>query len=155
MDCEIDVHLLSPLNLFFLVCQSYFCVPLQQTSMANGRVEIHDPLDNHDDLNGPSSDADSLQNTLEYRLLMAYTKKRQRLRQKRIQLSFKDEGPLPDQSQEETTPTKTKKKMKWKMMSTILVCVKPQTAKRPKESEAENIIFEEGFRSGKEANVLI
>ncbi|XP_019753133.1 apoptosis facilitator Bcl-2-like protein 14 isoform X2 [Hippocampus comes] len=115
--------------------------------MANGRVEIHDPFANHDDLSGPSSDADSLQNTLEFRLLMAYTKKRQRLRQKRSQLSVKDGGPLPDRSQEETTPTKTKKKIKWKILPSILVCVKPQTAKRPKESEAENIVFEEGFRS--------
>ncbi|XP_051911669.1 apoptosis facilitator Bcl-2-like protein 14 isoform X2 [Hippocampus zosterae] len=113
--------------------------------MANARVEIHDPFGNHDDLSAPSSDAEGLQNTLEFRLLMAYTKKRQRLRQKRSQVVVKDQGPLPDRSEEETTPKKTK--IKFKMMSRILACVKPKTVKCPKESEAENIVVEEGFRS--------
>ncbi|XP_061125371.1 diacylglycerol kinase iota-like isoform X4 [Syngnathus typhle] len=83
--------------------------------MANGRVEIHDPSANLNDLSRP--DADNLQDTLAFRLLMAYTKRRRRRWEKKSQTSVEDVAPdstrtwlLPAESQEEAPPPKTKRK---------------------------------------------
>ncbi|XP_037098721.1 apoptosis facilitator Bcl-2-like protein 14 [Syngnathus acus] len=122
--------------------------------MANGRVEIHDPLANLNDLSRP--DADNLQDTLEFRLLMAYTKRRRRRWEKKSQTSVEDGAPdstrtclLPAESQEEAPPPKTKKKKKWKRLPNILMCIKPQPEKCHHEAQGENAVVERfgGFRS--------
>ncbi|XP_077356186.1 uncharacterized protein LOC144003619 [Festucalex cinctus] len=123
--------------------------------MANGRIEIHDPFSNHNNLSEPTSDADSLQNMLEFRLLMAYTKRRRRRQEMKSQSSVDEGGPdsthtclLPAESQEETTPTKPKKKKKWKRLPSFLICIKPQTEKHDKVAEGENTVVEPSGRFG-------
>ncbi|XP_049616463.1 apoptosis facilitator Bcl-2-like protein 14 [Syngnathus scovelli] len=119
--------------------------------MANGRVEIHDPFAN-------LNDADNLQDMLEFRLLMAYTKRRRRRWEKKSQTSVEDGAPdstrtclLPAESQEEATPPppKTKKKKKWKRLPNILMCIKPQPEQCHNEAEGENAVVERfgGFPS--------
>ncbi|KAM9772582.1 apoptosis facilitator Bcl-2-like protein 14 [Syngnathus typhle] len=116
--------------------------------MANGRVEIHDPLANLNDLSRP--DADNLQDMLEFRLLMAYTKRRRRRWEKKSQTSVEDGAPdstrtclLPAESQEEASPPpKTKKKKKWKRLPNILMCIKPQPDKCHIEAEGGNAVVE-------------
>ncbi|XP_077401697.1 uncharacterized protein LOC144035669 isoform X2 [Vanacampus margaritifer] len=124
--------------------------------MANERVEIYDPFANHDDLSGPTSDTGNLQSMLEFRLLMAYTKRRQRRQEKKSQSSVDEGDPdsthtclLPAESQEETTPTKTKKKRKWRRLPSFLICIKPQMEKNHNEAEGENTVVERSgsFRS--------
>lgn len=52
-----------------------FFLAQQKTSMANGHVEIHDPFSTNDSLKS-SSDQDGMDDTVEFRLLMAYAKRR-------------------------------------------------------------------------------
>ncbi|XP_057710752.1 apoptosis facilitator Bcl-2-like protein 14 [Corythoichthys intestinalis] len=111
--------------------------------MANGRIEIHDPFANQNDLGAPTSGEDGLQNTQEFRLLMAYTKRRRCQINTHRLLVEQLPSDSPAKSNEET-PTKTKKRKKWKRLPRILMCIKPETDKRSKMPEMD--IVERGFR---------
>lgn len=113
--------------------------------MANGQVEIHDPFSNHNGLTDsiadcdhkPTSDSDSMEDTLEFRLLMAYAKRRRPRKESRP----KKESPPQDSlitggtdvngsaSQPETkTITEKKKKRKgWRRLPSILRCISSKT----------------------------
>lgn len=111
--------------------------------MANGHVEIHDPFSNN---NGPksgsgsdpksSSDQDGMDDTVEFRLLMAYAKRR---RPASGAASPTGNGPDPKQgTSSPDTPAngtklptteeekKKKKKRSRVKLSKLLSCLKPQ-----------------------------
>ncbi|XP_075967760.1 uncharacterized protein LOC142971048 [Anarhichas minor] len=107
--------------------------------MANGHVEIHNPfssLDGTTDLK-PTSDSDSMEDTVELRLLMAYAKRRRPQRE-----SPQKESPSQDvlvcggldanelSSPQTTEKEKKKKKRRMMMMMkgwrNIFSCIKPQ-----------------------------
>ncbi|XP_022604701.1 uncharacterized protein LOC111224480 [Seriola dumerili] len=120
--------------------------------MAKGHIEIHDPISNHNDLKSstvgdatPTSDAESMEDTVELRIMMAYAKRRQL---KKDPKSPKEDdqvvtnghthanGPSSPQTPAQTeTDVTEKKKEKKKMRKSkalkhlrgIFSCVKPQT----------------------------
>ncbi|XP_061618885.1 apoptosis facilitator Bcl-2-like protein 14 isoform X2 [Phyllopteryx taeniolatus] len=111
---------------------------LKQSNMANGRVEIYDPFANHNDLSGVTPEADNLQHMLEFRLLMAYTKRRRR-REKKSQLPVEEGGTGSAQIVlAESHKEKTKKKKKWKRLPSIFRCIKPEMDNSHKEPEGQN-----------------
>ncbi|XP_054481031.1 apoptosis facilitator Bcl-2-like protein 14 [Anoplopoma fimbria] len=101
--------------------------------MANGHVEIHNPFSNHNgstDRNHKStSDPESMEDTVEFRLLMAYAKRR--LPQKEsppqdtpslVSLSLQTpDGP----EKEEKKKNKKRRMIRWRR--NILSCIKPKT----------------------------
>ncbi|XP_023150623.1 apoptosis facilitator Bcl-2-like protein 14 [Amphiprion ocellaris] len=110
--------------------------------MANGHVEIHDLLSAHHSPSSCSdpestSDSDRMDDTVEFRIMMAFAKRR-RPQQQQQQDSNPDDGPVkdsrdangtttPSQTPEKTEGKKKRKKKGWKRLSSILRCVKPQT----------------------------
>ncbi|KAK9525890.1 hypothetical protein VZT92_016561 [Zoarces viviparus] len=121
--------------------------------MANGHVKIHDPfssLDGTTDLK-PASDSDSMEDTVELRLLMAYAKRRGPQRG-----SPQKESPSQDvllsgglNANESSSPQKTEKKKRrrrrmkgWRL--NIFSCIKPQREdEEPRQKEADC-----GYRCG-------
>ncbi|XP_044042828.1 apoptosis facilitator Bcl-2-like protein 14 [Siniperca chuatsi] len=120
--------------------------------MANGHGETHGPISNRNDLTSSTdcdpkstSDTDSMGDTVELRLLMAYAKRR--LPEKDNELSTQDgkfalnggtdtKEPSPlqtlvktEKEEEEKKKKKKKKKKKgWrKRLSSVIRCVRPQT----------------------------
>ncbi|KAM6896179.1 uncharacterized protein PEZ65_021324 isoform 2-T2 [Lycodopsis pacificus] len=106
--------------------------------MANGHVKIHDPFSSMDGTTDPkpTSDSDSMEDTVEFRLLMAYAKRRGPQRK-----SPQKESPSQDvllsggldgkESSSPQTPDKTEKEKKkkrrmkrWRL--NIFSCIKPQ-----------------------------
>ncbi|XP_071358229.1 apoptosis facilitator Bcl-2-like protein 14 [Trachinotus anak] len=116
--------------------------------MAKGHIEIHDPISNHKDLksstDASTSDTDNMEEMVEFRILMAYAKRR---RVKKGPESPKEESPVilnghteangtsspqtPAHSEtdmaEEKEKKKKKKKAALKRLRNIFSCVKPQT----------------------------
>ncbi|XP_037317913.2 apoptosis facilitator Bcl-2-like protein 14 [Pungitius pungitius] len=104
--------------------------------MANGQVEIHDPfaepVSSPDRGPEPPSDSDSMEPTVEFRVLMAYAKRR---RPQKAAPSEEAEAPsahTPDQTEtdEQQQPTRRRKKKKMRMKRwtrSIFSCIKPQT----------------------------
>lgn len=113
--------------------------------MANGNVEIHDPFSNQNGHAGSkdcdhksTSDTDSMENTVEYRLLMAYAKRRRTT----------EESPTPDtpalvnggtdanESSSPQTPDKTekgetkkdRKRKRFKRLRRIFSCIPSRTS---------------------------
>ncbi|XP_062239179.1 apoptosis facilitator Bcl-2-like protein 14 [Platichthys flesus] len=102
--------------------------------MANGQIEIHDPFNNQQDLTrdededaASSSDTEDMEDTPEFRLLMAYAKRRRGDRESPGQNG--NGTPQPSMlmislgTRDEEKPKKKKKKG-WKR---LLRCIKPQT----------------------------
>lgn len=125
--------------------------------MANGHVEIHNPISNHNNLNNSSdcnikstSDTSDMDDTVEFRILMAYATRR---RPKKADTTDSPvvvngntdaNGSAPSQTPEKTEPTnkrkeekKKKKKNKkgLKRVLSILKCVKPQTEEEEEEPQ--------------------
>ncbi|KAM6961530.1 uncharacterized protein LKV04_020543 [Tautogolabrus adspersus] len=104
--------------------------------MANGHVEIYDPISNHKDLNGSkdcdpksTSDTESMEDTTEFRLLMAYAKRRHSKKEEDIKVVAQGGLPASDspQTPEKTTKTVKKKRKGWKRLQSILSCISPRT----------------------------
>ncbi|XP_060926724.1 apoptosis facilitator Bcl-2-like protein 14 [Limanda limanda] len=99
--------------------------------MANGQIEIHDPFINQHDLTrdedaASSSDTEDMEDTPEFRLLMAYAKRRRGNKESPGQNGNGTPPPStplisPD------TPDEKKKKKKKKGWKRLLRCIKPQT----------------------------
>ncbi|XP_008289330.1 uncharacterized protein LOC103364099 [Stegastes partitus] len=121
--------------------------------MANGHVEIHDLFSNHHGGTSPTdcdlkstSDPGSMDGTAEFRLMMAYAKRRRPQQEEDSHVqdngSTDANGTTPSQTPVQTeTEVKTKKKKKkgWKRLSSILKCVKPQTDdKEPQQTPPSN-----------------
>uniref|UniRef100_UPI0037E99117 apoptosis facilitator Bcl-2-like protein 14 isoform X2 n=1 Tax=Semicossyphus pulcher TaxID=241346 RepID=UPI0037E99117 len=111
--------------------------------MANGHVEIHDLISNHKDCEHTStSDTDSMEDTQEFRLLMAYA---QRRRPKKDTVSPAQDSPIklvgqiglpadgsPQVPEAATKKAQKKKKKGWKLK--ILSCISPpKTLEKPEE----------------------
>lgn len=106
--------------------------------MANGHVEIHDPLSNPNDLATISnsdpkstSDTNNMDDTMEFRLLMAYTKRRRPTRHILVGQSADPNGSSSPQTlvkteKEEEEKPKKKKKKGGKRLLRILSCIKHQ-----------------------------
>ncbi|XP_059182376.1 apoptosis facilitator Bcl-2-like protein 14 [Centropristis striata] len=101
--------------------------------MANGHVEIHDPFSNHNGVKKSkncdpksTSDSDSMEDTEEYRLLMAYAQRRRPKKESPTQDStvLVSGGSDANGSASPQTPEKKKKKKPWKR---IFSCIKPKT----------------------------
>lgn len=107
--------------------------------MANGQVEIHDPFSNPNDLttisnSDPKSSADTngMDDMVEFRLLMAYAKRRKPTRCIQVEQGGHPNGPSSPQmpgktekEEEEEKPKKKKKKGRKRLMK-LLGCIKPQ-----------------------------
>ncbi|XP_054624416.1 apoptosis facilitator Bcl-2-like protein 14 [Dunckerocampus dactyliophorus] len=120
--------------------------------MANGRIEIHDPFANGNNLSSSSSssgaaadsreatsDAENLRNIVEFRLMMAYAKRRRRRKCSESSLEGSLEAQMGcldsgDKSEEEKASTK-KKKRRWKRLTSILRCIKPETGEARRAPE--------------------
>lgn len=116
--------------------------------MANGHVEIHDPFSNHNNLTTSSSseprstsDTNGMDDTVEFRLLMAYAKRRRPKRgaasppRHTLVAKMGDLGPSSSQTPAETkkeeeeegkTQEKKKKKKGGNRLLKILSCIKPK-----------------------------
>ncbi|XP_060885635.1 apoptosis facilitator Bcl-2-like protein 14 [Labrus mixtus] len=105
--------------------------------MANGHVEIYDPISNQKNLKSSTdcdpkstSDTDSMEDTTEFRLLMAYAKRRHSKKEGEPKLV--DQCGLPGNGEittktVEDEPEKKKKKKGWKRLQRILSCISPRT----------------------------
>lgn len=102
--------------------------------MANGHVEIHDLFSGHHSPSSgsePESDGDRMDDSVEFRIMMAFAKRR---RPQQEETSDGDDGALKDSrdangtTAPSQTPEKKKRKKKgWKRLPGFLRCVKPQT----------------------------
>lgn len=108
--------------------------------MANGHVEIHDPISNNDGLKTSSgsdpkssSDQDRMDDTVEFRLLMAYAKRR-RPASGAASPTGNGSDPKRGASSPDTpangskslTTKKKKRKSTGVILSKVLSCLKPQ-----------------------------
>lgn len=105
--------------------------------MANGHVEIHDPFSNRSDLTAgsdsePRSTSD-MDDTVEFRLLMAYAKRRRPTRgaesppEKRGLRSPQTSATTEKEEEEEEGKIQKKKKKKGGIrLSKLLSCIKPR-----------------------------
>ncbi|XP_076579022.1 apoptosis facilitator Bcl-2-like protein 14 [Chaetodon auriga] len=114
--------------------------------MANNRVEIHDPFSNNhltsstDCDTKSTSDTDSMADSVEYRLLMAYATRRRP--KKAVEPPPRDSlvvpnggthanGPsspqTPDKIDKDMKKRRNKNKKGWKRLSSIIRCIKPRT----------------------------
>ncbi|KAM9705677.1 uncharacterized protein ACNS7B_001806 [Menidia menidia] len=118
--------------------------------MANGRVEIHDPMSNdHSRTEVPASDpgAESLEDTEEFRILMAYATRRRGDGAPVIPVALtapdtpvkaeKEEPKHENEASRKKGEKKIKKKKKgWKRLPLIFRCVKPsEDAEEPPSPE--------------------
>ncbi|XP_070785023.1 apoptosis facilitator Bcl-2-like protein 14 [Enoplosus armatus] len=113
--------------------------------MANGHVEIHDPFTNHlssstDCDHKSTSDSDSMEDSVEFRVLMAYAERRRPKKDVEVlptqdSLSAQNggtnvKGPsspqTPAKTEKEEKKKKKKKKRGWKRLPGIFSCFKPQ-----------------------------
>ncbi|XP_051807839.1 apoptosis facilitator Bcl-2-like protein 14 [Acanthochromis polyacanthus] len=114
--------------------------------MSNGHVEIHDLFSSHHSPSSGSdpestSDSNRMDDTVEFRLMMAFAQRRRPQQQQQQEEEAKSnavDGPVkdsrdangtttPSQTPEKTEVRKKKKRKGWKRLSSILKCVKPQT----------------------------
>ncbi|XP_034529935.1 apoptosis facilitator Bcl-2-like protein 14 [Notolabrus celidotus] len=125
--------------------------------MENGHVKIHDPFTNHKNLSTTSStsDSDGMEDTPEFRLLMAYAQRRRRdTPADEGQIELEAQGlpangspQAPGKAKEER---KKKRKKGWKRLSKILSCISPRS--EPKgESPADGMCRTGDFRGGRDS----
>lgn len=127
--------------------------------MANGHVEIHDPFDNNNMASSntdPTSQSASMDDTVEFKLLMVYTQRRRPSRAAELD-GPRQTDPLLTQTAENDKEAKEedgkKKKMRKKKsgggkgMLRMFSCIKP-TTKRDEPSEPAPDAQEPEFRCG-------
>ncbi|XP_077450640.1 uncharacterized protein LOC144069261 [Stigmatopora argus] len=136
--------------------------------MANGGIEIHDPFAHRDHLGATPRVEDDLRKTQEFRLMVAYAKRRQREKSGRHMVRegpcpspsptgggrhIVEQGPCPSPAggETETTVTESKRKKKWKRLPRILMCIKPSKAdKTPQTDLVQRVFLESAADSDKE-----
>lgn len=108
--------------------------------MANDHVEIHDPFSNNNVASSdtePTSPAASMDDTVEFRLLMAYSQRRR----PRAAPSVRFSGPMDPPSPQKDGEVKTERKRKGiKRVLKMFNCIKPMMMKSelaPTGSEPE------------------
>lgn len=114
--------------------------------MANGRVEIHDPNSNHNNLKNssgikPTSDSSNMEDTVEFRILMAYATRRRPKRDEQDSpavLNGNTDTNETDRTEQNETNKKKRKKKGWRRVLHILKCVKPQTEDQEPQRPTEN-----------------
>lgn len=148
--------------------------------MANGHLEVHDPISNHKDLNSnkscdpkSTSDTNNMEDTTELRLLRTYIETRRSEKEPvppsqhsfvTIGLDNKDVSPESPQQTDKTentvqeeTEKKPKKKTKgWKRLTKIFSCISPQTKPAdmsPTETVVEPAIISSPKKEHKEDRV--
>ena len=117
-----------------VVVLSDLCFSSVETNMADSQIEIHDPFINNperreDDEAASSSDTEDMEDTPEFRLLMAYAKRRRGNVESPGQNGNgappPSSPPISTQTTDDEKPKKKKKKKKiWKR---FFRCIKPQT----------------------------
>lgn len=113
--------------------------------MANGHVEIHDPFSNKNVASSdtePTSQPTSMDNTVEFKLLMAYSQRR------RPKPRF--QGPMDPPSPQKDGEVKTERKRKRKGVKGVFRmfnCIKPPI-KNDEPSEPASTGSEPEFRCG-------
>lgn len=117
--------------------------------MANGHIEIQDPISNQDPTSHTdcksTSDADSMDDSVEYRVMMAYAQRRRRKTSTESpklvaqnggldsngtsspQTPAKAENEAPEKEEEEKEEKKKGGKKIWRHLPKIFRCIKPQT----------------------------
>ncbi|XP_073336765.1 uncharacterized protein [Pagrus major] len=115
--------------------------------MANGHVEIHDPISNHNDLTSgtncdvnSTSDQDSMADTVELRLMMVYATRRRPSQNVESPTQESPSGPngdahsngpssapTPATTEEEGEKEERKRKKGIRRLMRLLPCIKPQT----------------------------
>ncbi|KAM8908402.1 uncharacterized protein AB9W97_005781 isoform 2-T3 [Spinachia spinachia] len=112
--------------------------------MANGKVEIHDPFTkpcgSPDRDPEPASDRDDMEHTVEFRVLMAYAKRRRPQKESPSGDAAEPEAEAPpaqtpdqtetEQLQQPTRRRRRKKKMMERWTRNIFSCIKPQTEEK-------------------------
>lgn len=96
--------------------------------MANGHVEIHDPFSNNNVASSdtqPTSQTTSMDDTVEFKLLMAYSQRRRPQAVPNVRFSGQMDPPSPQKDGEVKTERKRKRKGV-KGVFRMLNCVKPK-----------------------------
>lgn len=99
--------------------------------MANGHVEIHDPFSNNNVAssdNEPTSQTTSMDDTVEFRLLMAYSQRRRPRTVPNVRFSGQMDPPSPQKDGEVKTERKRKRKGV-KGVFRMFNCIKPPIKK--------------------------
>lgn len=119
--------------------------------MANGHVEIHDPLAKN---NVASSDADptsqttSMDDTVEFRLLMAYSQRRRPRTQPKVNFCGQMDPPSPQEDREVKMEVKRNRNRKGvKGVLRLFTCIKPRV-KNDEPSEPASVGSAPEFRCG-------
>lgn len=95
--------------------------------MANGHVEIHDPFSNSDVASSdtqPTSHASGMEDTVEFKLLMAYSQRRRPKVVPNVRFSGQMDPPSPQRDREGKTEGKRKRKGV-KRVFRMFNCIKP------------------------------
>lgn len=114
--------------------------------MSNSHVEIHDPFANNN-VTDPTSQTTSVDNTVEFRLLLAYNQRRRPRRAPEVDMRGQINAPAPQ------TPEKVKKRKKKKGVKGVfrmLSCIKP-SLENDEPSEPASIRPEPEFRCSSSA----
>ncbi|XP_058481259.1 apoptosis facilitator Bcl-2-like protein 14 [Solea solea] len=116
--------------------------------MANGHVEIHDPFTNglksSGDDGGDADDASGMEDTVEFRIMMAYATRRRVKENGSVHLSGTVSPQTPLKQYDSDSVTEEKKKMKKKKkkrgmkgLKRLFSCVKPRTSDEESEPQLE------------------
>ncbi|XP_074554615.1 uncharacterized protein LOC141810729 [Halichoeres trimaculatus] len=122
--------------------------------MESGHVEIHDPFTNHQDRDPESTtDTDDMEDTPEFRLLMAYAQRRRVIKSPADESSAgheAQEGSLPNGDANTEVKRRRKRRKGWKRLAKLFPCITPQT-KQSEPSPARGSSCRGGyFRAGEE-----
>lgn len=131
--------------------------------MANGHVEIYDPLDKNTSQTPKTSlELEAMADSVEFKLLMAYTKRRRPDSAVVLPQCSDDtatlrglsstEGPsspdTPANGKDSQNRKKDKKKLRRVKLPKILSCLKPQIKDEEQSEPEENKPVDIGFRNG-------
>lgn len=120
--------------------------------MANGLVQIHDPLSNHNDRTcrtdqDSDSDTENMKDMEEYRIMMAYAKRRRVMDKRDLPIAGSLPSPPAGSDSNGTSPAKTEQDVKvkknnrrkgLKRLTSIFGCIKPQNEELPESSDGED-----------------
>lgn len=108
-------------------------------------MEIHDPFTNHKDCDPKSAtDTDGMEDTPEFRLLMAYAQRRRRDTKSPANISPQ----APGDTNTEVKGKKKKRSKGWKRVVKLFPCITPQTKQTEPSPTGVTNCRRDGFRSG-------
>lgn len=119
--------------------------------MANGHVEI--PNSNHNNLRNSTgtkstSDTSNMDDTVEFRILMAYATRRRPKRDEQDSPVIVNSNVNETDRTEQKETNKKKKKKGWRRVLSILKCVKPRTEDEERQQTPKNHRFDVDDRCG-------